>query len=764
MKKFTYLVATIFFLQTTTSSLVFAEASSATKAAEPASVVIDGETLAPADFGISNTVSQARFEEILKMRDEKPYSSMFVPESACAGKEKELEAFINEVPKTDGNGNATSEKYKGKFNENELELGDRNFDFEKIMDARFNAQNSPQANACLDTFMNMAMGEWFGYFMNRSKKFECGLEFDRKDPKRPDLEVKIDADAKKDTCDIAYGDESLHSFYSKQMDKLKDIHNAYFKKLEDERAKQTAGTLDPSKTQADVCTVPGGCPAPSAEAKNAKAIEKFSSEWCCERISERFEVLGFTTMKDVKPNERVCNELTNKDTDTGYCDGAFCTKTIGDCLKNFASVFLRDFFSSLVSSFDILGWGSQLMTMVKELISNPYEAAQNIVKNMFGFDGEYMGCLNKKSQSQYVCQMIGKFAGSSAGFSAGLGGIIGLARGTFAGVAGKMAKDPTAKIIKPALKEAAKSGAKAAAVGTVWPYYAARGAIKGTAAVVKGTWRHTPFIAGKAARVTVSAIPEAVGRAANTAGRWAGKRAGDDAAQISQALQNAGARRIQRARDIRAGDGAKMTSNAGSKTNAKFDPVINQAEAGVKALDDQIAVLKAEQTKLMEGATIKNGNPNFGTNTSKFAEFSRNNTKINELNKTKEAASTELLELRKAKAKALEQELEGIKATGNKTRNNFKGTVLGVGAVGSQYPANGKKPEKDAATPAPSSKENIPVAAPVQGVGTGDGVPKPKPGEKKAEPPAAAPVPSAPADTTPPPDAADSGPGPVPPM
>ena len=98
MKKFTYLIATIFLLQTATSSFAFAESTPAPKAAEPASVVMDGETLSPADFGISNTVSQARFEEILKMRDEKPYSSMFVPESACAGKEKELEAFINEVP------------------------------------------------------------------------------------------------------------------------------------------------------------------------------------------------------------------------------------------------------------------------------------------------------------------------------------------------------------------------------------------------------------------------------------------------------------------------------------------------------------------------------------------------------------------------------------------------------------------------------------------------------------------------------------------
>lgn len=762
MKKFTYLIATIFLLQTATSSFAFAESTPAPKAAEPASVVMDGETLSPADFGISNTVSQARFEEILKMRDEKPYSSMFVPESACAGKEKELEAFINEVPKTDGNGNATSEKYKGKFNEKELELGDRNFDFEKIMDARFNAQNSPQANVCLDTFMNMAMGEWFGYFMNRSKQFECGLEFDRKDPKKADLEVKTNTAEKKDTCDIPYGDEPLYSYYSKQMDKLKDIHNTYFKKLDDERAKQTASTADPSKTQADVCTVPGGCPTPSTEAKNAKAIEKFSSEWCCERISERFEVLGFTTMKDVKPNERVCNELTNKDTDTGYCEGAFCTKTIGDCLKNFASVFLRDFFSSLVSSFDVLGWGSQLMTMVKELISNPYEAAQNIVKNMFGFDGDYMGCLNKKSQSQYVCQMIGKFAGSSAGFSAGLGGIIGLARGTFAGVAGKMAKDPTAKIIKPALKEAAKSGAKAAAVGTVWPYYAARGAIKGTAAVVKGTWRHTPFIAGKAARVTVSAIPEAVGRAANMTGRWVGKRAGDDAAQVSQALQNAGARRVQRAKDIRAGDGTKMTSNSAPKANAKFDPVINQAEAGVKALDDQIAVLLKERNTYLEGKTITNGKPKLDAKSQ--AGYFEATRKIDELKKTKSSAEAELLELRKAKAKALEQELEGIKATSNNTRNNFKGTVLGVGAAGSQYPATNKKSDKDPAQPAPSSKDNVPLAAPVQGVGTGDGVPKPKPTDKKAEPPAAAPAASAPAATTPPPDAGDSGPGPQPEM
>lgn len=761
MKTSNYLVAIIFFLQTAMSTAAFAETATPTKAAQPASVTMDGETLNPADFGISNTVSQARFEEILKLRDEKPYTSMFVPESACVGKEKELEAYINEMPKTDGNGNATAEKYKGKFNEKELELGDRNFDFEKIMSARFNTQNSPQMNVCLDTFMNMAMGEWFGYFMNRSKEFDCGLEFNRKDPKKPDLEVTTNASAKTDSCDVAYGNETLHSFYSKQMDKLKDIHNSYFKKLDDERAKQTAGMADPSRTQADVCTVPGGCPTPSAEAKNAKAIEKFSSEWCCERISERFEVLGFTTMKDVKPNERVCNELTNKDTDMGYCDGAFCTKTIGECLKNFAMVFLRDFFSSLVNSFDILGWGSQLMTMVKELISNPYEAGKNIVKNMFGFDGEYMGCLNKKSQSQYVCQMIGKFAGSSAGFSAGLGGIIGLARGTFAGVAGKLAKDPTAKIIKPALKDAAKTGAKAAAVGAVWPYFAIRGAFKGTAAVVKGTWRHTPFIAGKAARITVSAVPEAAGRAAQMMGRSFVKRSSDDAIQMGEAMQNAGARRVQRAQEIRSG-GTKPSSNA-TQAGAKYDAVITQSEAAIKTIDDQITALQVQQNKLIEGVRIRNGKPFFPTKqTNKRIEFEGNNAKINELKASKEKANTERGELKKAKDAELKtiQDAEAVKA--KKARNNLKGTFLGVGAAGSQYPLNGETSETKDNKSGASGKDGVPVAAPVQGVGTGEGVPKAQPGGKKPDA-GATPVEAPPASTpAAPPASGDSGPGNMP--
>lgn len=738
MKKLFYLLTTIFFLQAT------------------------AQEVSPADYGISNTVSKERFAEIMKMREEKPYSSLFVPESACAGKEKELQGFVNEVATTDGNGNETAVKYQAKLNEKENELGDRNFDFEKMMSARFNSPNDDKTNACLDTFIDMAIMEWVGYFENQSKEFECGLGFEAKDEYQTIIEVKEEPGVRTDSCDIPYGNENLYDFYKKQMEKLKDIRNEYYVKRKDELRKKQEALVDQAKTQAAVGCKGQDCNPTSTEVKNAKAIEKFSSEWCCERISERFEVLGFTTMKDVKPNERVCNELINKDVDTGYCEGSFCAKTIGRCLENLMTVFMKEFYKSFVSSFDVAGWGSQLVTLWREAWANPSETANNIVKNMFGFDGDYMSCLNKKSQAQYVCQMIGKFAGSSAGFSAAFGGVIGLARGTVAGVAGKLAKSPDAKIIKPALKEAMKTGVKSAAVGVAWPYYAGRGVLKGTASVVKGTWKNAPYFAGKTARVTVSAVPELAGRSAQVMGRSFSKSSSADVGKMGEALQNIGARRVQRAQGIRAG-GSRPTPQS-TQIAAKYEPAITQAQAAVKTLDDQLSVLRAKQKKLMEGAKIKDGKLNFGNHKTKPAEFNQNKKEINELTEAKRKANGELLELKKAKAAELQKEADKLKASRNKTWNNVKGAVLGSGATANQYPVNEQQQDKKDSKKGSSPKDAIPMAAPVQGVGTGEGVPKPKPVDKvdKKETPAPAPEPVVPA--TPPTEAIDNGPGPIPPL
>jgi hypothetical protein len=404
-------------------------------------------------------------------------------------------------------------------------------------------------------------------------------------------------------------------------------------------------------------------------------------------------------------------------------------KTIGDCLKNFASVFLRDFFSSLVSSFDVLGWGSQLMTMVKEIISNPYEAGKNIVKNMFGFDGDYMGCLNKKSQSQYVCQMIGKFAGSSAGFSAGLGGIFGLAKGVVGGVAAKMSKTPGAKIIKPALQEAARSGARAAAVGTVWPYYAARGVLKGAWGAVKGTWKHTPILVSRAARTTASAIPEASGRLLQGASKVLFKGDGAAAVKGREVLGEAAAARLERAKDIRA---SGRPSKAAEATAAKFDENISSAEAAVKSLDDEIIALQNRKTELMEGARIMKGKPVF-RDAKAGAEFKDADVKINELKKTKSEGESAIEQLKKDKDVELGRLKATDAATWNRTRTNGKAIILGTGTAGSQYPNSQKSEDKKDGQPAAAKSGDPKIAPPAQGVGTGDGLAAPPP----SAPPAA---------------------------
>ncbi len=695
MKQLIYPITSIFLFQTLFATTAFAESQAVAKAAAsgkaPEVAAVPESDQAGEDAlkeGIAPGISKTRFAEIMKMRETKPYSSLFVPESACAGKEKVLEGFINEVNTTDGNGNETTTKYKGKLNEKELELGDRNFDFDKLQEARFNSQNDVVTNLCLDKFAGQALDEWFSYFDAKSKEYECGLVLSLKDEKTGEYEVKEVAGERKNTCDIPYGNGKLYDFYKAQMEKLRDVINSFNKKSADADQKAREAAADKSKTQAGLCNGPD-CDPKSAEAKNAKTFEKFSSEWCCQRLGERFEVLGFTTMKDVKPNERVCKELTDKDTDGGYCEGSFCLKTIGDCLKNFASVFLRDFFSSLVSSFDVLGWGSQLMTMVKEIMSDPFEAGKNIVKNMFGFDGDYMGCLNKKSQSQYVCQMIGKFAGSSAGFSAGLGGIFGLAKGVVGGVAAKMSKTGGAKIIKPALKEAGRSGARAAAVGAVWPYYAARGVLKGAWGTVKGTWRHSPIIVSKAARNTVSVVPELSGRWAQSYGNKLVNRGGDRNIRMGNDLKEMGAESLQRAKDIRA-----------------------------------------------------NGRP------SKAAESTA--AKLEELKKSKAEGESAIEQLKKTKESELQKLKDTDAATWSRTRTNAKGIVLGTGAAASQYPNNKKADEKKDGKPATAKPGDPKVSPPVQGVGTGESLAAPpataptpagaKPAGDATKPPAAPPA------------------------
>ncbi len=745
MKQFIYPITAIFLFQTTLGTVAFAEpqAVAKTAAAKPAVPAKEGPVVAAvpeADQagedalkeGIAPGISKARFAEIMKLRETKPYSSLFVPESACTGKEQLLDGFINEVATTDGNGNETTNKYKGKLTEKELELGDRNFDFDKLQDARFNSQNDVVTNLCLDKFAGQALDEWFNYFDTKSKEFECGLVLSLKDEKTGEYEVKEVPGERKNTCDIPYGNGKLYDFYKAQMEKLRDVINSFNKKSADVDKKSQEAAAEKAKTQATVCTDPAGCPGAGAKdiKDAAKGFEKYSKEWCCQRLGERFEVLGFTTMKDVKPNERVCNELIDKDTDGGYCDGSFCMKTIGDCLKNFASVFLRDFFSSLVSSFDVLGWGSQLMTMVKEIISNPYEAGKNIVKNMFGFDGDYMGCLNKKSQSQYVCQMIGKFAGSSAGFSAGLGGILGLAKGVIGGVAAKMSKTPGAKIIKPALKEAARSGARAAAVGTVWPYYAARGVLKGAWGTVKGTWKHTPILVSRAARTTVSAIPEASGRLLQGTSKVFFKGEGAAAVKGREALGEAAAARLERAKEIRANG---RPSKAAEATAAKFDEQIGSVKASVKSLDDEIAALEKRKVELMEDGRISLGKPVIkGKKASD--EFVKADLKIKELQKTKAEGESALEQIQKAKEAELKALSDKDAATWNRTRINAKGVVLGTGAAASQYPNNNKPEEKKDGKPVAPKSGDPKVAAPVQGVGTGDGLAAPPAGTPAAAP------------------------------
>ena len=753
MKQLIYPITAVFLFQTMFSTMALADTQAVAKAAaqtaapakEPsnqppaAADVPEADQIGMEAFqkGINPEISKARYAEIMKLRETKPFSSLFVPESACVGQEKLLDGFINEVATTDGNGNETANRYRGKLTEKENELGDRNFDFDKLQDARFNAQNDGLTNLCLDTFADLSMSEWTNYFNIKTEKFECGLVLKPK-ADNSGFEVIDEPGARKDTCDIPYGNQKLYDFYKAQMEKLKEIQNSYRKKSEDERNKAEKASADKAKTQATVCTDPAGCPGEGAKniKEAAKGFEKYSKEWCCQRLGERFELLGFTTMKDAKPNERVCNELLDKETDGGYCDGSFCVKTIGDCLKNFASVFLRDFFSSLVSSFDILGWGSQLMTMVKEIVSNPYEAGKNIVENMFGFDSDYMGCLNKKSQSQYVCQMIGKFAGSSAGFSAGLGAIIGLARGVKRGVVAKMSKTDGAKIIKPALLEAGRSGKRAAAVGIIWPYYATRGVVKGSWGIVKGAWKKTPVLVSRAANTTVSLVPEATGRLLQ-GGKVFFKGEGEAAIKAKALIDEAAATRLNSAKEFRSRGKQSPETAAMDTIRTKYKAEVGQVEAAVKVIDDELAALQIRREKIRNGKIWKDGAPAFGKNTKAASEYKSVNEKIDELNKAKESEGAKFKDIENRLDSEL-GELKTIQTQRSNSRNkNIKGLMWGVGATGSQYPVNKnleEKKEEKTAAPKPGDPT---VAPPVQGVGTGDGLAAPP---ATAAPPAVAPA------------------------
>jgi hypothetical protein len=723
-----YIIAIIFFLQTSLGSMAFADTqamnkpTTSTPTAAPATTpAVQSEEAAeqPSSLSAEEKAVQARIMEMAKTR---PYSALLEKDSICEGKEQLLESFINEVGMTDGNGNQMFDEnqkpktYKGKLKEKELEFGDRNFDFDRLSAERFNSKHDEATQFCLHNYSRMALGEWGNYFLSRSNEFECGLKFGGAED--GSLKVENETGKKTEACDVPYGDSTLHDFLSKQMTRFTEVFNDFKKKELEAMAKAQGEATDKARTEAGTgCTGPD-CDPSSKLAKDSQYIKGTEERLCCDRINNRWEELGFTTVKDAKPSDRICKDMIEKDSDTGYCEGNFCLKDMGNCLKNLASTFMRDFFSSIVDGFNVFGWGSQLMALWNEVTSNPMQAAQNIVKSLFGFNGDYMQCLNRKSQTQYVCQMIGKFAGSSAGFSAGMGALLGLVRGASLGIvakatkgkgiAGYMAGQPKGGIVMGALKDAGKTGARAAAVGAVWPIYAGRGLYNGVKKTVSGTWAYVPYSLDKMKNGVTSA-----------------------AAKASERFQTATGRVVEK-------PGAAAAT--GLETTAAATP----AKAAGGNLGKQIA--EAEKVLAQRNADLNN-----------LVQFRNSLTKGKKLDadgkpvfKNGTEAQTNYQKAVEG-IKAIEDDIAKVSARANELKakvqrnsaNNKAGVLLGTGVTSYGAEKSQAKSQSNKAKPPAVKDDGTPVATPVKGVGTGQGIPGA--GAQKAAPEAQKPAGASPA-------------------
>ncbi|MBL7544625.1 MAG: hypothetical protein JNL11_12480 [Bdellovibrionaceae bacterium] len=790
---FKSLIVTIFIIQTTLSPFVLAQQlpqSKGQEGAPPSSQATEQASSEAQQFATFVNSGDFREAGSLLQSSEKPYSLLLA--TACQGQAEYLSGFINKVEQTNGNGQVIEGvTVKGSLTEKENVYGERNFDYDKIQDAIFNTEGTPESKRCLHFFNVAALSEYNKYFDSRSKDNECGLslDFSERTPK-----LTRDPSKKTAKCDVDYGGKPLYQFLEEQMQRFADVVEKLNKKNDDARTKAQAEVAPREKTEAAIGQCSGNDCSPHKGLDYPDTVKVINKE-CCDVFRDNWEVLGFSTVKGAKPTNRICNDMFDKDNDEGYCEGRFCSKTLGECLVNFFGAFAKNAYSSFIDSFDVVGWISQLAVLAKEIKSGDlYETAAKIVKGMFGFDEKHMRCLNRKSQSQYYCQMFGKFSGSSAGFAAGMGGMIGGIKGMAGGIK-TFAKTKSLKnvsFIKEPIKQAVKTGYKSAVVATVWPYFMGRGMMSATVKATKTAWTYPPYYfskvtGGKGVRSVVADSASRVASAVESirpgaaGGRSAGTTAGSGAVGASGAgstasggaASGASASSAAPAATSSSGSGAVGASGAGSTASggaasgasassaapAAMSPteeilrasrivekpgpiytgsagkLLSKTEQNLNAAKAKLEQLKQHQNSLSEGVLVgPNGKLNFKNDAQKYAEFNTVTKQVKEVEGFIQTLSKQADDLKK--------EIQAKKV------NNRIGTGVGIGASMNALPA----PEENKKDPTKQKDDGRTLAPATQGVGTGlppKSTPNPAGGSSApATAPAPEPAPAAAGETS----------------
>ncbi len=732
-------ITILFFLQNSLSVLAYADPAPQAKAATPPAAAAQKQTAADtADPEAPTTPAKQGAAPVANGAPAEPesysFTKLLAPGGKCKGKEALLNSFVNEVEIPDGAGG--KKKYKGKLTEKEDEYGDRNFNFEKLETVIYSDNNDEATNECLFYFSDTATTEWIGYFQIMNETFHCGLAFNEDGTP---MKV-VPAEGKTEECDVLVGDEKMSDYMKRNMDRLADVVNTYDKKLDDfkKRHAATAPAADKAKTEAATACPGSDCSALANGFKPSKYIKTIEERKCCDNLNTRWASLGFTTVRDNKADDRICKEMIDKDTDAGYCEDTYCVKDVGNCLTNFAAAFAKDFVSSVVDSWKFWAWGDQIYTLIRELLTNPWEAMKSIAKNVTGFDMEYLSCLNKKSQTQYFCQMVGKLTGSSAGFSAGMGALVGLGSGVLKGLAAKsgavskiIAKDPKASLLIKPIKEARDGALKGFKLGALAPlhilglsYKGATGILKGGARLIKGI----PNMVTKGKAGIASGIPAAAVALSRGAASLAARTGGEYHAAFGQGVKAAGSDLSQglnkgKTAATNAGEAA-AGEVAGAEATAKLKTLDQVNEAIVKVEQERALVSNQLKSEIRKNKPIRTyGRPKSNepkaapdqpkpepkalTNTQKKAKAARDESaaKIRTLRNQLAERSIALEEL-----KAQRTNFKTSKAANGQDLNRAL-ILAGTGA---------QKLQKDAEKLGEDKKEEAPAtAAPVNGLGVG---------------------------------------------
>lgn len=623
----------------------------------------------------------------------KRFSELLARGGECEGKEALLNRFINEIEIPNESGQKV--KYKGKLTEKEDQFGDRNFDFDEIQNALFNEAGDQKTKACLFHFNQSAMAEWGSYFSIMNENFKCGMKFEQKKGTELELEVLVPTQISPE-CQVALGDESVSEYLHRNLKNFAKVQTDYNKKLKEAQRKTAEASAEAdsekqekSQTQAAIGCTGNNCPSQANENRTSRYIKNAEERACCTTIGERWEILGFSSVKGAKPDDRMCKEMIEKETDTGYCADSYCVNDLGKCAKNFSLAFLRDFFSSVVDSWKFWAWGDQISLLWNEVKASPVDAAIKIFKNITGLDMDYLKCLNRKSQMQAVCQMFGKFAGNAAGFGAGVGAVWGLAKGVGKGALARtrwtkgLATDPKAKMLKQPFIEAINGGTRGFVFGALTPVTGISQAIrvtwgalgKGAKAIVGLPKFATHVLTGKA-----SPLPVLAGQASRSTGNII-STARESSAAVRDRIQA-----LEKRRD-------ELTNNINSsiKEGPKDKPWQRMHDQGTGS-----------------GAEVAN------IRKDKAIEIRAARKERREINEKLKILDREKQRLEKVETAA--QQAAEAAAAANRARDTLKkdlirpGVILGAGtlanpAVPQEGPTDDNKPKSN--------------AAPVPGIGTG---------------------------------------------